>query len=224
MDNNVLMGLVSSHGVLLIGGLLCLLAIGTFVVVGRQIRQARDEAEHIDHRLNTLWHELDTLRMDPVPNGESHAPPAAAGLTNVASPETFIAERAVYEKLWPYIWALHDRVGVFLRAVEHNEPHSESRLAARQAALDLRSETNHARPFITEGVDQLLHQLLDVEIKAHLAACQYLDQRHAQLAEARGGDISRDPYRQKWHMHYDNEAKEVLDHLVHTIRQRTLGH
>lgn len=220
MDNNVLMGLISSNGVLIVGGLLSLLAFGTFVVVGRQIRQARDDAEHIDHRLNTLWHELDTLRLDPVPNGESHSLPASP--TNTPSPEKFAAERAVYEKLWPVIWTLHDRVGAFLRAVEHNEPHSETRLAARQAALDLRSETNRARPFINEGVDHLLHQLLDVEIKAHLAACQYLDQRHAQLAEARGGDISRDPYRQQWHMHYDNEAKELIDHLVHTIRQRIL--
>ncbi len=206
------------------GGFLLLLAVVVLVMVNRHMKRSRDEMDRLDHRIGTLWQELDSRRQEPA-DPEDH--PRLTTGTHTAgsdSPEKVAAERAVYERIWPTIWTLHEKVGAFLRAVEHQDSNNnDNRLAARQAALDLRGEANQLRPFLDETVDQLVHQLLDVEIKAHLAACQFLDNRQAQLGTDSSADIARDGYRQQWHLHHDNEAKEILGHLVHAIRRRTLS-
>lgn len=220
MDSDGILGLIGPQPLLVVGGLLCLLALIAFFLINRKVQQALQDVDHIDHRLNTLWHELDTVRLDPVPSADQ---PLKSATLPAPSPEKYTAERAVYETLWPLIWSLHDKVGTFLRAVDHRESHSESRLAARHAALEVRSQVNRMRPFFDENIDRLITQLLDVEIKAHLTACQYLDRSQSQTAVgAEGIETQPDTLRQKWRMLYDSEATELVNQLVDAIRRRTL--
>ena len=222
MDSDGILSLISSQPLLVVGSLLCLLALIAFFLVNRKIQQALNDVDHIDHRLNTLWHELDTLRLDPAPATTADQPLKSA-TQPVPSPEKYAAEREVYETLWPLIWSLHDKVGNFLRAVDHRESHSESRLAARHAALEVRSQVNRLRPFFDENIDRMITQLLDVEIKAHLTACQYLDRNQSQTAVgAEGIETQPDTLRNKWRLLYDSEATELVNQLVDAIRRRTL--
>ncbi|WP_148862946.1 hypothetical protein [Marinobacter fonticola] len=220
MESDGILSLIGPQPLLVVGGLLCLLALIAFFLINRKVQQALSDVDHIDHRLNTLWHELDTLRLDPAPSADQ---PLKSGHAPEPSPEKFAAERAVYETLWPLIWTLHDKVGTFLRAVDNRESHSESRLAARHAALEVRSQVNRMRPFFDENIDRLLSQLLDVEIKAHLTACQYLDRGQSQTAVgAEGIETQPETLRHKWRMLYDSEATELVNQLVDAIRRRTL--
>lgn len=222
MESDGILSLLSSQPLVVVGGLLCLLALISFFLVNRKIQQALNDVDHIDHRLNTLWHELDTLRLDPAPATATDQPLKSA-MQPAPSPEKYAAEREVYETLWPLIWSLHDKVGTFLRAVDHRESHSESRLAARHAALEVRSQVNRLRPFFDENIDRLITQLLDVEIKAHLTACQYLDRNQSQTAVgAEGIETQPDTLRHKWKLLYDSEATELVNQLVDAIRRRTL--
>ncbi len=47
------------------------------------------------------------------------------------------------------------------------------------------------RPFFNAEVDDLLTRLIDTEIKAHLAACQYMDMQQGGLSAGADDENSR---------------------------------
>ncbi|ROU01508.1 hypothetical protein EB809_03345 [Marinobacter sp. R17] len=193
------------------GGLACLIALAAFVVLFRQVRRQQEEVDYLERRINTLWQEADAQV-----GGEGDKPDAPSVDVRPRAGVS-ATERAAYDTLWPLAWELHDRIGTFLRAIDHHEPISDTRLAARHAALDLRRETNRLRPFIDADIDHLLHQLLDAEVKAHLAACQFLDNRDARAREG-----SENSSRWQWQEHHEQEAVELMNQLVTAIRKRVL--
>ncbi len=180
-------------------------------------RQAQD-AEALRQRLDTLWHDMDEWRV----SGFSNPPQTAHALARETVDDArFATERAAYEQIWPQVWALHDKLGVFLRAVEAGEPAGDSRLAARHAALEARDIQNRLKPFCHQEVDELITRLIDADIKAHLAACQYLDLLRDTATSEHGHE--RNVQRDKFRMIYDGEARELVTRLVEAIRARTLG-
>lgn len=180
-------------------------------------RQAQD-AEALRQRLDTLWHDMDEWRV----SGFSNPPQTAHALARETVDDArFATERAAYEEIWPQVWALHDKLGVFLRAVEAGEPAGDSRLAARHAALEARDIQNRLKPFCHQEVDELITRLIDADIKAHLAACQYLDLLRDTATSEHSHE--RNVQRDKFRMIYDGEARELVTRLVEAIRARTLG-
>ncbi len=162
-------------------------------------------------RLDSLWHEMDYLRLQaPEVDPAATVPMDRAALVG----EQFASEKAVFEQIWPAIWDLHDKLGVFLRAVESGEETTDSRLAARTAALHARATTNRLRPFYDEQLDDLLSRLIDADIKAHLAACQYLDRRQGRASE------SPDGQREKFRLIYEGDARDLLGQLIGVMRRR----
>lgn len=109
---------------------------------------------------------------------------------------------------------------MFLRTVESGEPAGELRLEARNAALEARNALNRHRPYCHEEVDTLVTKVIDTEIKAHLAACQYMDL----LKDTATSDTTHDRniQREKFHLLYDGEAREQMNQVVSIIRRRTL--
>lgn len=194
------------------GALVCLIALVAFIVLFRQVRRQQEEVDYLERRINTLWHETDAQQVGDDGDRPDAAPADIRPRAGISA-----SERAAYDTLWPLAWELHDRIGTFLRAIDHHEPISDPRLAARHAALDLRRETNRLRPFIDADIDHLLHQLLDAEVKAHLAACQFLDNRDARAREG-----SENSSRWQWQEHHEQEAVELMNQLVTGIRKRVL--
>lgn len=129
-------------------------------------------------------------------------------------------EVEAYSKIWPQVWHLHERLGMFLRAVEAGEAAGELRLEARNAALEARNLLNRNRPFCTESVDELVTRLIDAEIKAHLAACQYLDLLKDVTSASSNHD--RRVLQEKCHSLHEGEARELMNQLVSSIRHRTI--
>ncbi len=135
--------------------------------------------------------------------------------------ERFSTEKAAYDALWPLTWSLHDRLGQFLRAVEANDDNAgELRLEARNAALEARRALNRVRPFCHTDIDELITQLIDNHIKAHLAACHLMDLRKDSLGSGSSHEMA--VQKEKFRMLYDGQAKEMLDQLVTLIRRRML--
>ncbi|MDX1634169.1 MAG: hypothetical protein R3280_06010 [Marinobacter sp.] len=211
MDLESALALLATHPLpALIAGLL-LAALLAVMVVARLRQQLRAEQETLRHRLDGLWHELDELRMrGPASEGTAGA---ASGLEE----ERFRRQYPVWESVWEAAWTLHERVGNFLRAVENGESTADSRLSARNAALDARARVNRLRPFFDEQVDLLLGRVIDAEIKAHLAACEYLDRRSTEP------DGRLESYRESFRLQHDGEAREAVNQLVAAIRQRLAG-
>lgn len=211
MDLESSLAWLSNHPLLALSVGLVLAAVLAVMVVSRLRQQLQTEQDALRHRLDGLWHELDDLRMQ--------APSANPGISERpgVNEERFRRQYAVWEAVWDLAWTLHDRVGNFLRAVENGENPSESRLSARNAALDARSRVNALRPFFDEHVDALLSRLVDAEIKAHLAACQYLDRRSTE-PEGR-----LESYRESFRLQHDGEAREAVNQLVAAIRERLAG-
>jgi hypothetical protein len=109
---------------------------------------------------------------------------------------------------------------MFLRAVEAGEAAGELRLEARNAALEARNLLNRNRPFCTESVDELVTRLIDAEIKAHLAACQYLDLLKDVSSASSNHD--RRVLQDKCHSLHEGEARELMNQLVSSIRHRAI--
>lgn len=213
MDLDALQTALNGHiGLLVIAFMLVILLV-VIVVLSRFRQKLLARHDSLQTRLDSLWHEMDYLRLQ--------AP--EAGTTTTAAPDhsallsqQFAAEKAVFEQIWPVIWDLHDKLGAFLRAVESGESASDSRLAARTAALHARATVNNLRPFYDERLDDLLTRLIDADIKAHLAACQYLDHRHSGASESSEG------HREKFRLIYEGDARELLNQLVAMMRRRML--
>lgn len=202
------LALLTGQPLLLLSAGLLLAALLAMLVVSRLRQRLQADQESLRRRIDGLWHELDEQRMQP---------PAGDGDRAASAEERFRRQYAVWESVWEVVWALHERVGGFLRAVESGDNVGDSRLSARNAALEARSRINSLRPFFDEQVDMLVARVIDAEIKAHLAACQYLDRR---ATETDGGLES---HRENFRLQHDGEAREAVNQLVTVIRQRLAG-
>ncbi len=191
-------------------------------------RKMAEQNSGIKRRVDVLWTNMNELR---VPEFNAPASPGnspgyssaaeAASATDDTSVERFSAEKAAYESVWPMVWTLHDKLGMFLRAVEADEQPGELRVEARNAALDARKTLSRVRPFCSADIDELITQVIDNHIKAHLAACHFLDLRKD--SSSASSDHERSVQKEKFRMLYDGQAREMLDQLVTLIRQRMLG-
>lgn len=214
MEPEPLLAFVTNHRLTFF--MVGLIIIGSvFVWIFFRLYQ-RQQVDHdiLKERVDTMWRDMDDIRVQQF-NGASRAP------SDTRLPVAqFEAEKAIYEKIWPLVWGLHDKLGIFLRAVEASEPPGDSRVTARNAALDARSVINGLRPFYDEEVDDLLTRLIDTEIKVHLAACQYIDHKQGDLPASPEDDAARAAHRQKFRLLYDGEARELMNRLVHIMRRR----
>lgn len=168
----------------------------------------------LKQRVDSLWTDVDEWRISQFND------PVASAEQNATAGERFSAEKAAYETVWPLIWSLHEKLGLFLRAVEAEENAGELRLEARNAALEARRTLNRARPFCHGDIDELATQLIDNHIKAHLAACHLMDLRKDSLSS--GSNHEMTVQKEKFHLLYDGQAKEMLSQLVILIRRRML--
>ncbi len=194
-----------------------LLALGTILALLITRRRDKHQIRILKQRIDSLWREIDDVRVVDFnqPLG-AKAPDQLSALEQ----ERYRTEKAAYDTIWPKVWQLHDRLGVFLRAVEAGEAANELRLEARQAAIEARNHLNQNRPFCSETVENLASRLIDTEIKAHLAACQHLDQKK-EVSNAPSTHDQR-VLQDKCHTLHDGEARELLNQLASTIRHRTL--
>lgn len=192
-------------------------------------RKMAEQNSGIKRRVDVLWANMNELRV-PDANAPANSPgnspgyssaAGAASATDDTSVERFSTEKAAYESIWPMVWALHDKLGMFLRAVEADEQPGELRVEARNAALDARKTLSRVRPFCNADIDELVTQVIDNHIKAHLAACHLLDLRKDPLSA--NSDHERAVQKEKFHLLYDGQAREMLDQLVTLIRKRMLG-
>ena len=216
MELESLQAFFSTHqfGVILAG--LLLLALVVAMVALQMSRRQSDVQLELKQRVATLWQEMDELRVQQFNDVE----PPAGNSGNQLLAEQFLLEKAALETIWPLVWGLHDKLGSFLRAVESNEPTGDTRVTARNAALEARKTVNGLRPFFNAEVDDLLTRLIDTEIKAHLAACQYMDMQQGGLSVSADDENSRHTSRQKFRLLHEGDAKDLLNHLVEVMRRR----
>jgi hypothetical protein len=218
MDTDQIISLMDQNSIaLVISAVALIVAVGTLVYSSSARRNQAYLDAQLKQRTETLWRDMDELRINQF-NG---TPPPLLGAAGGA-PESaqFSAEKAAYDIIWPQLWLLHDRLGMFLRTVESGEPAGELRLEARNAALEAKNALNRHRPYCHEEVDTLVTRVIDTEIKAHLAACQYMDL----LKDTATSDTTHDRniQREKFHLLYDGEARELMNQVVSIIRRRTL--
>lgn len=179
-------------------------------------RAMAEQSDTVKQRVDSLWHDMDEVRVSQF-NGSGSAD---TGSGNAIAGEQFSAEKAAYEAIWPLVWLLHDKLGMFLRSVESDEPAGELRLEARKAALEARSTLNRVRPFCHGEIDELITQLIDNHIKAHLAACHFMDLRKDSLSSNTSHE--REVQKEKFHTLYEGQSRELLNQLVGAIRRRML--
>jgi len=177
-------------------------------------RAAAEQSDTVKQRVDSLWHDMDEIRVSQFNS------PSSTETGNAIASERFSAEKAAYEAIWPLIWLLHDKLGMFLRSVESDEPAGELRLEARKAALDARSTLNRVRPFCHDDIDGLITQLIDNHIRAHLAACHFMDLRKDSLSSNTSHE--REVQKEKFHTLYEGQSRELLNQLVGAIRRRML--
>jgi type II secretory pathway pseudopilin PulG len=203
---------------IIVAALLLIVLVLVVVALQASRRQVTVQLE-LKQRLETLWHEMDELRVQQFNASE----PSVGNSGNQVLAEQFLLEKAALEKIWPLVWGLHDKLASFLRAVESNEPTGDTRVTARNAALEARKAVNGLRPFFNAEVDDLLTRLIDTEIKAHLAACQYMDMQQGGLSAGAEDESSRHTSRQKFRLLHEGDAKDLLNHLVEVMRRRMVG-
>lgn len=211
--------LSNNTGLLLLILAALLIALLALFQVGRIRAQHQDRLDSLREKADTLWRELDDIRV-----AQFHANPVSATTAPAAiglSEERFRTERAAYEAVWPKVWQLYDKIGLFLRAVESGEPAGELRLEARNLALDARNLLNRNRPFFSAKVEELVSRLIDTEIKAHLAACQYLDL--LKDVASHPSDHDRRLMQEKCVSLHENEARDLIGQLIVAIRDRLLA-
>lgn len=218
MDTDALWHLFSSVNLplLLAAGALLLSLICLGLISGARNR-SQDQSASLREKCDTLWRELDDIRVAQF-NRPGDAGNAGANLP--CEEARYRTEMEAYGQIWPQVWQLYERLGLFLRAVEAGEAAGELRLESRNAALEARGLLNRNRPFCSESVDELVTRLIDAEIKAHLAACQYLDL----LKDASSASSSHDRrvLQDKCHSLHEGEARELMNQLASSIRQRAI--
>lgn len=219
MDTDQLLSLIGNDGgAVVLSVIAIIVALATLIYSVNARRTQADRDDQLKHRTETLWRDMDELRINQF-NGAT--PPLLATGGGSADADQFASEKAAYEAIWPQLWVLHDRLGIFLRSVEAGESAGELRLEARNAALEARNALNRHRPFCHEEVDSLVTKMIDTEIKAHLAACQYMDLLK-DTATSSDTTHDRNIQREKFRLHYDGEARELMNQVVAVIRRRTL--
>ncbi|MBU2953866.1 hypothetical protein [Marinobacter sp. F3R08] len=205
-----------SLSLLLAAGACGLALIALFLGSGAR-RRSQDQLSALRERSDTLWREVDDIRV-----AQFNRPGEAGG--SAPGPSLDVAryhtELEAYGQIWPQLWHLHERLGLFLRAAEAGESVSELRMDARNAALDARNLLNRNRPFCAESVDELVTRLIDAEIKAHLAACQYLDLRKDVSSTSSSHD--RRELQEKCQSLHEGEARDLMNQLASVIRRRAV--
>ncbi|WP_323753488.1 hypothetical protein [Marinobacter sp.] len=202
---------------LLIAAGASLLALVALLMLLISRRRNQHQIRALKQRIDSLWREIDDMRVVDFnqPLGGNASDQGAA-----LEQERYHTEKTAYDVIWPKVWQLHDRLGVFLRAVEAGEAANDLRLEARQAAIEARTQLNQCRPFCSETVENLASRLIDTEIKAHLAACQHLDLKKDAANAPSTHDLH--VFQEKCHALHDDEARELLTQLASSIRHRTL--
>lgn len=191
-----------------------IVAIVALVSASSARRAATEQSDTVKQRVDSLWHDMDEIRVSQFNT------PGSTNTGNALASEQFSAEKAAYEAIWPLVWLLHDKLGMFLRSVESDEPAGELRLEARKAALDARNTLNRVRPFCHDDIDGLITQLIDNHIKAHLAACHFMDLRKDSLSSNTSHE--REVQKEKFHTLYEGQSRELLNQLVGAIKRRML--
>lgn len=202
-----------------------LIAVGALIVAiialfsGASARRRLSEHnDAVKQRVDSLWQDMDEMRVS-----QFNGPGPSGAQQDVTSSERFALEKAAYEAIWPLVWSLHDKLGMFLRAVETEEHAGELRLEARNAALEARKSLNRVRPFCHDEIDELITQLIDNQIKAHLAACHFMDlSKDSKDSLSSSTSHERAVQKEKFRMLYDGQSRDMLDQLVRAIRQRML--
>jgi len=218
MDAGQLWTMLPPHNLsLLIAAGASLLALVAILILLNNRRRSQHQISALKERIDSLWREVDEMRVMDF-NQPLGTKASDQGLA--LDQERYRTEKTAYDTIWPKVWQLHDRLGVFLRAVEAGEAANELRLEARQAAIEARSNLNQNRPFCSETVENLASRLIDTEIKAHLAACQHLDQKKEVANTPSTHDLR--VLQDKCHTLHDGEARDLLNQLASTIRHRTL--
>lgn len=216
MELDYLFDLVSANYFILLIAVTALIVAIIAAFSGTAARRRMSEQnDTVKQRVDSLWVDMDEMRVS-----QFNSPGARGGTTDTTASERFSAEKAAYDAIWPLVWTLHDKLGMFLRAVEADEQAGELRLEARNAALEARKTLNRVRPFCHGDIDELITQLIDNHIKAHLAACHYMDLRKDSLSSS--SNHEREVQKEKFRMLYDAQAREMLDQLVKSIRNRML--
>lgn len=219
MDTGQLWNLLSSdHLPLLLaaGALLCAL-IAMVLAVGAP-RRCQEQIATLRERADWLWREVDDIRVGQF--NRTGEPVTSTQGSSALDEARYRTEKEAYDKIWPQVWQLYERLGMFLRAVEAGEASKELRLEARHAALEARSLLNQNRPFCSEGVEELTTRLIDTEIKAHLAACQHLDL--VKTSSNASPSHERRVLQDKCQSLHEGEARDLINQLASSIRQRTL--
>ena len=215
MDADYLFNLLGNiYVVLLIAGVALVIALVAQFSGAAARRKLEEHSDTVKQRVDSLWADMDEIRVSQFNS------PGTSDPGNVIAGEQFTTEKAAYDAIWPQVWALHDKLGLFLRSVESDEPAGELRLEARNAALDARNTLNRVRPFCHGEVEELITQLIDNHIKAHLAACHFMDLRKDSLSSDTRHE--REVQKDKFHMLYNWQSREKLTHLVGAIRRRML--
>ncbi len=219
MDTGQLWNLLSSDNLplLLAAGALLFALIAILLSTGSR-RRHQEQIATLRERSDTLWREVDDIRVAQFNHTSDSAAPAHS--SSPLDEARYQTEKEAYDKIWPQMWHLHDRLGMFLRAVEAGEASGELRLEARHAALEARSLLNRNRPFCSEVVEGLCTRFIDTEIKAHLAACQHLDL----LKDVSNASSSHDRrvLQDKCHSLHEGDARDLINQLASSIRQRTI--
>lgn len=181
-------------------------------------RRHQEQIVTLRERADWLCREVDDIRV--VQFNRTSEPGTSTQGSSALDEARYRAEKEAYDKIWPQVWHLYERLGMFLRAVEAGEAAGELRLDARHAALEARSLLNRNRPFCTEVIEGLTTRLIDTEIKAHLAACQHLDL----LKDVSNGSSSHDRrvLQDKCHSLHEGDARDLINQLASSIRQRTI--
>ncbi|PHQ26968.1 hypothetical protein CLH62_05125 [Marinobacter guineae] len=218
MDTDALWRMLSSVNLpLFVSAGAFLLALISLSLISGARRRNQDQLANLREKCDTLWRELDDIRVAQFNR------PGSAGSAGASSPfeeASYHTEMQAYSKIWPQVWQLYERLGTFLRAVEAGEAAGELRLESRNAALEARNLLNRNRPFCSQSVDELVTRLIDAEIKAHLAACQYLDLLKDVSSASSGHD--RRVLQDKCHSLHEGEARDLMNQLAASIRQRAI--
>ena len=148
MDTDPLWSMLSAGGLplLLSAAALGLAVIALFIGSGAR-RRSEDQLTALRERSDTLWREVDDIRVAQF-NRPGESGNGASG--SPVEEARYQKEVEAYARIWPQVWNLHERLGMFLRAVEGGEAAGELRLEARNAALEARELLNRNRPFCTD--------------------------------------------------------------------------
>jgi len=215
METDYLFNLLTTNHIILLIAVTSLIVAAFAIISGSLARRKMTEQNNLmKYRVDTLWKDINAWQASQFNS------PGTPAQQDVNAGEHYATEKAAYEAIWPLVWSLHDRLGMFLRAVETEDNAGELRLEARNAALEARKVLNRVRPFCHSDIDELITQLIDNHIKAHLAACHLMDLRKDGLASSSNHEMA--VQKEKFHMLYDSQAKEMLNQLVTLIRRRML--